>query len=261
MDHDTTQAPSAENTPAEVATTAAHDTTAVPPDIVATAAPEAASAAVPERAPATPAAVTWTPARLAGVAAATFAGAAIVVTLLVPKPSTETRAGAAPALSPVRAAPSARASSAVVEPSARPGWRIASEWVGTRKRSLAYELEADNKVHVWMRQVRPVLVVRCLSREIDAFVVTGSASSAEAGRDDHAVHVTMDDQPPAAERWLDSAEHDALFAPRGATFVDRLAKARSLRFEFTPHNTPTAEASFDLTGAADVAARLARTCR
>jgi hypothetical protein len=197
--------------------------------------------------------------QVAGVVAAAVAGAAIVVTLLVPKPAAVPLATTTSSVVPASRAATSSAG-AVVDGSARPGWHVASEWVGAHKRSLAYELEAGNKVRVWMRQVRPVLVVRCLSREIDAFVVTGSAASLEPGHDDHTVQVAFDDHADTPERWLDSSEHDALFAPDGEAFVGRLSRARTLHLRFTPHNAPAADVSFDLGGAGDVAERLARTC-
>ena len=68
-------------------------------------------------------------------------------------------------------------------------------------------------VSIWMNQVRPMLIVRCVSKSPEVFVLTGSAIKMEAQTEDHTVSFSFDDEPDRTERWPDSAEHDALFAP------------------------------------------------
>jgi hypothetical protein len=63
-----------------------------------------------------------------------------------------------------------------------------------------------------MNYVRPLLVVRCM-KKTEAFVYTGSALRIEPNTEDHTVSFRFDDEPARTERWPDSAEHDALFAP------------------------------------------------
>lgn len=147
-------------------------------------------------------------------------------------------------------------------PSATQTWSTANRsfWVGNRPRSAAFELLAENRVPVWMRTVQPALVVRCMSRSIQAFVVTESALKIEAQTEDHTVTFSFDDEPEAKEQWPDSEEHDALFAPDGSAFAERVMRARSLRFSYTPHNASTVTAYFNVGGLAPLIEPASRDC-
>jgi hypothetical protein len=207
----------------------------------------------------------WKPRRVTGLVAACLAGIAVVATMLVPKLSTPhaPRVVAPPvAVAPVAApveAPRVVAVAAVTRPAS--AWHETSEWTGGRKKSIAFEMAAEEPVRLWMRHIRPVLVVRCLGGTLDAFVVTQSASAIEPGRTDHTVRLAFDEGLVAVERWVDSAERDGLFAPDGRAVVERAASSGRLRFTFTPHNAPPAEASFRLAGIESLQAPLMKHCK
>jgi hypothetical protein len=206
----------------------------------------------------------WSRSDLLGIAIAAVGGAAIVLTMLVPRAGSR-EPGVVAAAPPARtllpqAASSPAGLSTPAPPVATARWRAADEWVGSRRRSVAFELAAASPVRVWMRQVTPTLVVRCLGGSLDAFVVTQSPSTIEPGRSDHTVRLVFDGQE-RVEHWADSAEHDGLFAPDGGAFLARLSKARTLTVGFTPHNAPATEASFAVSGAADLVGPLKRHCR
>ena len=114
---------------------------------------------------------------------------------------------------------------------------------------------------MWMDHVRPVLVLRCLAGKTDAFVFTETAARIEQADENHTVELALDGSSAAVERWPDSADHDALFAPDAEAFARRLAGARTLRFGFTPHNAQPVTATFDLSGAEAVVDAVSRTCR
>ena len=135
-----------------------------------------------------------------------------------------------------------------------------SYWVGKRRKSVAFELPAENTVAVWMRSVRPALVVRCMDRHTEVFVVTESALKIESQSEDHTVTIAFDGEAGVSERWPDSEEHDALFARDGAAFANRLARARSLRFGYTPHNASAVVAQFNVAGLDAHLAQAARDC-
>jgi hypothetical protein len=111
-----------------------------------------------------------------------------------------------------------------------------------------------------MREVRPLLVVRCLPKTTEVFVFTQSAALIEAQTEDHTVVYSFDDEPETRELWPDAAEHDALFAPDGAAFAKRLMTARTLRFGFTPHNAAPVTAHFHVSGLRDMAEPAANNC-
>ena len=95
-------------------------------------------------------------------------------------------------------------------------------------KSVAFELAADRDVPVWMHRVHPLLVVRCLAHKADVFVFTDSPARIEPEDENHTVNVAFDAEAVATERWMDSDEHDALFAPDGTAFARRLARSHTL---------------------------------
>jgi hypothetical protein len=172
---------------------------------------------------------------------------------------------------PASTAATATASAPAAKPSSGPAarrvsgiqkWnsRNSSYWVGSRRKSVAFELPAENTVSVWMRSVRPALVVRCMGRGPEVFVVTESAMKIEPQSDDHTVTFGFDNEPTASERWPDSEEHDALFARDGAVFAERLMRAETLRFGFTPHNAEPVVAQFHVAGLRPLLEPAAREC-
>ena len=204
-------------------------------------------------------------AEIATISVGVFGGAVLFLALLSARGSAAPEA-AAPAESATRpgvaAAPVADRGSAAPErlPDVEPSWIPNPEWVGRARQSVAFELAARNEVQVWLRKVRPVLIVRCMSRNTEAFVFTDSAAKMEPQDEDHSVRVRFDDEPESTERWPDSQEHDALFARDGAVFARRLLQARTLQFGFTPHNADPVVARFDVAGLASLLEPAAKQC-
>lgn len=146
-----------------------------------------------------------------------------------------------------------------VEPIEPSRWTNGTQWVSDRK-SVAFELKSSNRVNVWMGQVQPLLVVRCTQNRTEAFVYTDTAARIEPGSEDRSVRVRFDDEPSTDEHWPDSAEHKGLFAPNPETFTQRLMNARTLRFQFTPHNAETAEIQFSVVGLREMIEPVQKTC-
>ena len=141
------------------------------------------------------------------------------------------------------------------------------KWVGSKRASwahdgsktIAFELQADNDVPVWMTRRMPVLVVRCLSRRTDVFVVTGSTSF-ESKANSHTVSVWFDDGAEMVQEWSGSESSQELFAPDGVAFARRLGRARTMRFGFTPFNASPVVASFHVGGFDQLVGLVATTC-
>ena len=200
-----------------------------------------------------------------------IAAAALIFTILGMRgaASPEPAAALAPVRPPAATAP-ARPAAARPAPSAplaavpadAPRWSRVTDgrWVGTNRHSVAFEVSATGRVHVWMRDVTPVLVVRCDAGSTEAFVYTQSAARMEPQDGDHTVSVALDNSSPTSERWPDSAEHDALFARNSPDFTRRLAGSRTLRFGFTPHNAEPVMATFALDGLSEMMASAGRQC-
>jgi hypothetical protein len=153
------------------------------------------------------------------------------------------------------------ADTVTVSASAPARWvRNNGAWTGSARKAAAFELAARNETQVWMKTVRPLLIVRCINGRTDAFVYTDSPAAMEVQDEDHTVRISFDGDTGHTARWPDSSEHDALFAPNGAAFAARLLKARTLRFGYTPHNAAPVVAHFDLPGLSDQLAAAGRAC-
>ncbi len=193
-----------------------------------------------------------------GLAAAVGVAGAVTVALLMGRPALRSDSAGA-AVRPVAASPVTPARPA----GPAPVWSSAhaSRWTGGRGRSLAYELDAANTVAVWLKHVRPVLVVRCLGSRTDAFVFTDSPARIEPEPDTRTVRVRLDDGAAVTERWTASAGHDGLFAPDGRQFASRLAAAHRLEFGFTPQNADPVTVAFDLGEVGPVVQQVTHACR
>lgn len=200
----------------------------------------------------------WSQRELLAICGAVFAGALVTFVLLMNRGVASPQAAAAPSTKATSAAPAAPAS---VASGAKWSTKNVARWIGNGRRSFAVELSADNKVAIWQREVRPVLVVRCLSKRPEVFVFTDSAAKIEPRTEDHTVRISLDGSPDVTERWPDSADHDALFAPDGGTLAHQLTGARTLQFGFTPHNAPPVVAHFSVAGLAEVMGSARRECK
>ena len=165
------------------------------------------------------------------------------------------------AASLARPAP-APAAGTVIDSASAPKWTTMhhARWAGTTRKTAVFEVAAERPVAVWNDTVTPLLVVRCMDKRTDVFVYTETAARIESEDENHAVRVTVDDEAGSDDRWPDSLEHDALFAPDGARLARRLMTAGTLRFSFTPHNAPPVTAIFDVHGLAQRMAPVAKFC-
>jgi hypothetical protein len=136
-----------------------------------------------------------------------------------------------------------------------------ARWVSNRPRSIAFELPAESTASAGLGRVRPVLVVRCLANTTDVFVYTQWPAAMERQDDQRTTHISFDGEGESTQRWLTSADHDALFAPDGVAFARRLARSQTMRFGFTPHNSGLESVEFHLAGFAARVGSVSRLCR
>jgi hypothetical protein len=193
------------------------------------------------------------------VAASLSAAALLTIAFMLVRRVPSSTVSAAPASvspPPVRSSPTAASL-----PVATQSWSAENKahWLGDQ-RGAAWELPADDVVQTWFGPTRPLLVVRCMSRTMDAIVFTGSPMMIEPHADGKAVTVTVDNEETSAERWMDAERRDALFAPEGAAFAQRLLHATTLQFGYTPHNFSPVVARFHVTGLAPLIEHSAREC-
>jgi hypothetical protein len=226
--------------------------TPTPPETATTDAEPAPPATTPQ-----PTSAGLKPVHLVAVAAAIAGGALVTLLLMDVQPAAETsprpvaRATMAAPPSSVQADPDPTAApAAAIDPATPVKWssKTQARWVNPSRTSAAFELHAERPVAVWNDTVTPVLVVRCAKGRVDAFVYTSSAARIEPEDDNHTVKLSFDEQAGTHQRWPDSVEHDALFAPNGRALTDRLASAQTFGFTFVPHNAGPATALFDVRG-------------
>jgi len=143
-----------------------------------------------------------------------------------------------------------------------PKWKRTRQlrWAADGSRMIGFEVEAERDVDVYMDRIRPILAVRCTSRATEVFVVLHSAASIENAGDTHAVKISLDGEPDVEQRWLDSTDMQALFAPDGKALADRLVASRRLRFSFKPFNHAPATVEFDVHGFDEPLAAMSKTC-
>ena len=127
--------------------------------------------------------------------------------------------------------------------------------------TVSYLLESSEPIAGWLRQEKPRLVIRCQERRTEVYVDVGMPASVEYGKDDrHTVRLRFDDAPVTQEAWTDSTDDKALFAPNPIQLAHRVARAKTVTFEFTPFNAKAQTATFDVTGADAVVTHVARAC-
>ena len=166
------------------------------------------------------------------------------------------------------------AASPAVAPATKPVSPVVVEsgppptWTGERKppgradgsKTITFELQATRDVTVWMSRARPVLVVQCLSRATQAFVVLGTSANFEEDAFRRTVRLQWDDGPTTVQQWQASESGQELFAPDGVAFVRQLARANRLRFGFTPFNAQPVTVEFAVQGFDELAGLVASTC-
>ena len=195
------------------------------------------------------------------VAAASIVGGALVTLVILMARTGASATDPAHPSTTHRPAPVRAAAASPLPGSERsPAWTDEKRdtWVSRSRGAFAYEVVADKPVSIWMRTVRPALVVRCDANVLDVFVFTDSAAKIESDTLDHTVTMRIDDGEETSTRWPDADTHDALFAPEGPAFAHRLAAARVLQFGFTPHNAEPVTMKFAIAGLAPLLERAAK---
>lgn len=202
--------------------------------------------------------------QLAGLAAGGVLVGAMVVVALMSGQSSETRGAGDPSAPGASRATGkiARASGSVIASGAPAGikWTATDDRTG-RTRVVSFELVSENEIGLADRRSRPILVLRCAPGSLDSFVVTGGAARIENDPHSHTVRIGFDGAAEATERWLDSEERDALFAPDGTAFARQLVGRRGMSFTFSPFGAPEATATFDLHGLEAMLVHMPKTCR
>ncbi len=206
------------------------------------------------------------------VAAGLVLGGVVVVGLLTRGPAPEVnpraRVATADASSSATTPPAAATVPTGSTPATLPavaarGWQRDEESASEtdRARAVVFHLDADNEVTGWRASGRPTLVARCQARQMAVYMVTGMPANPESGNYyQHTVVTSFDEAKPVSQRWTQSEDSEALFAPNPAAFARQLARSKTLTVQFTPYNSSPATARFDVSGFDKHLPALARAC-
>lgn len=129
-------------------------------------------------------------------------------------------------------------------------WRV-SESVAQMdsSKSVTVLLEAENEIKGWLKSHRPTLIVSCREGKTETYTNVGMNSSVESGLyNRHTVRVRFDEQKAFQQRWSESTDNEALFAPDGGALAEQIAKAKVMLLEFTPFNASPATVRFNVAG-------------
>jgi hypothetical protein len=108
---------------------------------------------------------------------------------------------------------------------------------------------AASTVSGWRTHDVPHLIIRCQEHKTEAYVVTGVAAQPELGQvGKHTVRLRFDDHQQEREIWDQSADDKALFSQSPVRFVKKVARSKTLTFEFTPFQASPAVATFSVAG-------------
>jgi hypothetical protein len=103
------------------------------------------------------------------------------------------------------------------------------------------------------------LVIRCQHGKPDFFVRTADLVEADAGFGSGVV-ITIDDELPAQQRWLESADGKGLFSPKPLQILKLASKANKLVFEYWPRDHGPRAAEFELFGLNKKLNQIAPSC-
>lgn len=126
--------------------------------------------------------------------------------------------------------------------------------------SLSLTLKAEKEVKGWMKSATPTLTVQCSKKKPAVYVETWLPLEVTQV-DKQIVRVQFDNGKPTPQRWQEITN-----AAMGASAQDSLillkqfTRSKKFVFEFTPFNSPPAQAEFDLVGLDAYLPQLARTC-
>ena len=107
-----------------------------------------------------------------------------------------------------------------------------------------------------------MLVIRCRDRERNVYVATGGMVDRNFGdRGDGApVRYRLDQEGPVTERWQLAKSGNALFVEDPTTFIRKLARSKTLLFEFTPYSGSAIQVRFPVWGLADKLPKFEKAC-
>ncbi len=136
---------------------------------------------------------------------------------------------------------------------------IESEMPGAK--GVSFELDGTLLPPQGPNSRPPELIVRCQDNRTDVILVAGVNAAEERGpRQGTSVSVRLDEAPARRERWRESSDREALYAPVPIRLAREIARAGTLQLEFATLDGPPVRVSFDVSGFDQHITRLASDC-
>jgi hypothetical protein len=159
---------------------------------------------------------------------------------------------------------------------------VAQQWEFTQERD-----RMDDKNWTYLRLKAepselvdriPTLMIRCTEGKIrndgwgkkkiyadipDVYVVTGTPVHGSGY--DHTIRIRFDDQKLESDLWTDSENFSAVFHTTATVkgqirFIERIAAAKKMLFEFTPYMGSRTIAEFNVAGLSDQLPKMSEAC-
>lgn len=139
------------------------------------------------------------------------------------------------------------------------------KWIGNQvegetiyEKGVSFQLDAES---IPPGGRRPNLIVRCQNTRTAVILTTWTPTVAERRSPGRAVvGLSFDGEPASRERWRESSDREALFAPDAQRLARAIARAQTLRVEFTPADAPVVTVAFEVSGFDQHIATLASYC-
>jgi RNA polymerase subunit RPABC4/transcription elongation factor Spt4 len=131
-----------------------------------------------------------------------------------------------------------------------------NNWIVERSKSkmddsdgITLITESTQPISGWLNETMPKLVVLCQERKLSVMVDMGTRVHPDLDNYEKSyVRLRIDKDKPTNENWRQTTDHKILFAPKPKLLISQLANAETFIFQFTPLNSGTASAVFNVQG-------------
>ena len=127
-------------------------------------------------------------------------------------------------------------------------------------RSISLHLSAVESLQTRYGQAHPSIVIRCRDSRTDVFVVAGTMLQSDYYSAAIPVRTRFDGAAAKRERWNESDNREAAFAPRPISFAKALAAADSFFIELSLLDSGAQTAVFAVAGLQQELPKVAKAC-
>lgn len=128
-------------------------------------------------------------------------------------------------------------------------------------KQVSIALYAESQISENTDTSGPMLAIVCRQNKTEVFIVTNVPANPEYGLyEEYTVRIRFDDEKPLKQRWAESTDNKALFAPNPIAFAKKINKTEKMLFEFAPFQSGPEIIEFDVRELEPYLKILANTC-